>query len=685
MSQQVGASKKSDWPRCRREFNRRYGEPVRPFHVENKYATFKRDMDVLNSTVEEDSKQRVHQRILDIREYVIPDHVFQPRSDRVRSANYSTNYERNTTMVTTRMELVNMTLHLDRFTEFAVDLEGTVAKGYRGSQPALIQFSNAHYDFLVDTFQVWGDLKLLRQIMQDPKVAKIMFGADNDIKWFQQYFKIDPFPVIDVQTVYQTVTGEKNKIGLETFVRKFLPKAEINKKFQYFDWAYRPLPLQAIKYATDDTRLLLQAWNNYKIELRPVVEQQAVALHSAVIAQNIKVAVPFKSIASPKPSDMNQIRNLNLSRDLFKAIYAWRDTYARKYDIYPEDLLSVKEMILAANAFERFRTFKGLDRESKPYLRASDVHELQVLLSSARQYRQVPIVPKPIVSVEQEIIESDVLQINVDENQLADLLEVTEANSQCADEASEPDARVEPMEIDNGYVQKSNTVHNVSNQWLSEPMDVTEDQNQSSTITEVQTVTPKVIFVAEELSDIESEEEYESMFTVKKDSPMGKIDEPIEYKDKIFTNSKELEKIEAQKRGISERIVVHKNVRNGNRLVKISQASHAIQRASQPHHQESDRHCFKCWKLDHVRNKCPWRGLQLTDEMKNEREERRSAHRKNPNNKRFHDKEAERKRTSTVRRYITKGLVDHQLVQSHLSQQLKEQEGVHGGVLGRVM
>ncbi len=80
---------------------------------------------------------------------------------------------------------------------------------------------------------------LMIKVFSNPKIVKVLHGADNDIKWLQRDFGIYVVNMFD--------TGQAaRQMKLESFsfayLLSFYCNVNANKVYQKADWRVRPLP-----------------------------------------------------------------------------------------------------------------------------------------------------------------------------------------------------------------------------------------------------------------------------------------------------------------------------------------------------------------------------------------------------------------------------------------------------------
>lgn len=73
--------------------------------------------------------------------------------------------------------------------EIAIDLEAHSYRSFQGLT-CLMQLSTRQHDFVIDTLALRGQMNRLLEVFANPRVVKVMHGADKDIMWLQRDFQI---------------------------------------------------------------------------------------------------------------------------------------------------------------------------------------------------------------------------------------------------------------------------------------------------------------------------------------------------------------------------------------------------------------------------------------------------------------------------------------------------------------
>ena len=147
--------------------------------------------------------------------------------------------------------------------ELALDLEHHSQRSYRGFV-CLMQLSTREEDFLVDTLALRTSLHVLNETLTDPRVTKVVHGAESDVAWLQRDFGLYLVGAFD--------TGQAARVlELPAFSLAHLLKAicgvEADKAHQLADWRVRPLTEEMLRYARGDTHYLLHVYDRLKADL----------------------------------------------------------------------------------------------------------------------------------------------------------------------------------------------------------------------------------------------------------------------------------------------------------------------------------------------------------------------------------------------------------------------------------
>lgn len=237
------------------------------------------------------------------------------------------------TLVETVEQLQEMCAALSQEAEIAVDLEHHSYRSFQGFT-CLMQISTRSHDYIVDTLSLRHELHVLNDVFADPKIMKVLHGAEMDVQWLQRDFGLYLVGLFD--------TGQAARVlGLAHFSLAFLLRhycrIEADKQFQLADWRVRPLPPEMVRYARGDTHYLLHVMDCMKRELLDRSNETANMLRS-VFDRSKQVCL--RRYEKPSYHEQSYLELYRKSRKTFNGrqlyalchLYAWRDKIARVED-----------------------------------------------------------------------------------------------------------------------------------------------------------------------------------------------------------------------------------------------------------------------------------------------------------------------------------------------------------------
>ncbi|KAH8077042.1 hypothetical protein BXZ70DRAFT_1013066 [Cristinia sonorae] len=144
--------------------------------------------------------------------------------------------------------------------EIAIDLEHHSYRTYSGFL-CLMQISTRECDYIVDTLALREELEELNEVFTDPKIVKVLHGAESDIVWLQQDFNLYIVNLFDTYHASKVLAFPRHSLAtlLEMYC-DFTP----DKRYQLADWRIRPLPQEMLDYARSDTHYLLYIYDNLR-------------------------------------------------------------------------------------------------------------------------------------------------------------------------------------------------------------------------------------------------------------------------------------------------------------------------------------------------------------------------------------------------------------------------------------
>ncbi|KAE9407816.1 hypothetical protein BT96DRAFT_954400 [Gymnopus androsaceus JB14] len=173
--------------------------------------------------------------------------------------------------VNTISELESMLDELRKATEIAVDLEHHSYRTYAGFL-CLMQISTRQQDWIVDLLVLREELAVLNEVFTDPKITKVLHGAESDIVWLQQDLELYIVNLFDTFHASKALGFPRHGLAhlLEMYC-DFTP----DKRYQLADWRIRPLPEEMLDYARSDTHFLLYIFDNLRNALLDRAQSQS--------------------------------------------------------------------------------------------------------------------------------------------------------------------------------------------------------------------------------------------------------------------------------------------------------------------------------------------------------------------------------------------------------------------------
>ena len=209
----------------------------------------------------------------------------------------------------------------------------------------LIQISIPGEDLVIDPLRKI-DLAAFGAILADPRITKILHGADYDLRILNRDFGFTIANVIDTMICAQFLGYEA--IGLAALLERYFT-ITVDKTHQRADWAMRPLPRSMLEYAASDTRNLVALADKMREELIAAgrwewANEEFARLESIRFAEkDVSDGEGFRRLKGIAAFDR---RSLAIAR----ALYDWRDGLARSADRPPFKIFGNDIIIEVARA-----------------------------------------------------------------------------------------------------------------------------------------------------------------------------------------------------------------------------------------------------------------------------------------------------------------------------------------------
>ena len=241
--------------------------------------------------------------------------------------------------------LARLVAALEHVSIAAVDTEFVREKTYY-PQLCLIQVGTGEQVACIDTLAKL-DLGPLYARLFDPSFTWLLHSARQDLEVIFQLAGRMPPRLIDTQ-IAAALTGYPPQVGLEGLLKRTLD-VELGESFARTDWSRRPLPEAPLRYALDDVRYLLAAWERVDAELGRLGRREWLRedcqrmLAERPVADTTAVWVRIKGVHGL--SFASQCAALALVR--------WRETAAQRSDRPRRWLLADEALLAIAAALPR--------------------------------------------------------------------------------------------------------------------------------------------------------------------------------------------------------------------------------------------------------------------------------------------------------------------------------------------
>lgn len=106
----------------------------------------------------------------------------------------------------------------------------------------------------MDVFPLWQHIHLLKQVIENDMIVKVMHGAEMDTRWLQRDFNIHIFNLFDTYKASRLLGFPKLSYA---FLLNHYCSTLTDKTYQLADWRIRPLTNEMLHYARLDTHFLL--------------------------------------------------------------------------------------------------------------------------------------------------------------------------------------------------------------------------------------------------------------------------------------------------------------------------------------------------------------------------------------------------------------------------------------------
>lgn len=216
----------------------------------------------------------------------------------------------------------------------------------------LIQVSTDDDEAIIDPLADGLDMAALGELLNDPKIIKVMHAARQDLEIFYHHYGQVPRPVFDTQIAAMAL-GFGDSVSYQALVRGRLDK-DLDKGARFTDWSRRPLSAKQLNYALGDVTHLRDFYPGMVSELEErgrlhwVEEEMQPQMQASLYENNPEASWERLKIRRPKKEYLA----------VLKASAAWRERKAINRNIPRRRVL--KDDALYDIAQNKPRTLKAL-------------------------------------------------------------------------------------------------------------------------------------------------------------------------------------------------------------------------------------------------------------------------------------------------------------------------------------
>ncbi len=265
----------------------------------------------------------------------------------------------------------------------AVDTEANSRHRYP-EQLCLIQLATRNKIFILDTI-LFSEIGPLKNIFLDTSIIKVFHTAEYDIRSFNRHFGFQIRGVFDTAIAAQ-FTGIKY-FSLATLLKDLLGVTiEKSTRLQKANWGKRPLSTEALEYAANDVRYLLELRQFLNIKLRelgriPWITEECTRL------EELRYELKDPNTAYLSVKGAGKLNGTSLS--ILKALFLFREKVALHQRRPPQYIMPDSTLVhLAENPKSDLSEIPGLGQSGLKRYGMSLERALKKGLTSPPIYRE---------------------------------------------------------------------------------------------------------------------------------------------------------------------------------------------------------------------------------------------------------------------------------------------------------
>ena len=221
--------------------------------------------------------------------------------------------------------------------KLGVDLEGEYNLHHYGEHLCLVQIYDGFDSVIIDPQTV--RISLIKQFFEDRDLQKIIYDCTGDRTLLFRRYGIAIHSVLDLLPAVELLEFDKKK--LSSVLNRVLGLEEKNKKkFQRYNWMKRPVQEDALIYAMEDVKFLIELYDKLMGDLR----SKGLYEEYQRINQEIQTR-PISRKFIPGLFKKNRFKKLPPeSRALMEKLFEIRDEYAERMDLPPNSVVSNEDL-----------------------------------------------------------------------------------------------------------------------------------------------------------------------------------------------------------------------------------------------------------------------------------------------------------------------------------------------------
>ena len=209
----------------------------------------------------------------------------------------------------------------------------------------LVQVATDRGAYVIDPLAI-DDLSGLGRVLVDPRVEKVLHGADYDLRGLDRDFGFGVTPLYDTNVAARLAGLERFGLAalMEDLLGIVIPK---QAALQKSDWSRRPLRPEALSYGAEDVVHLGALRDNLDARLRGLGRQAWVAEECERLSE-VRYAAPDPETAFLSVKGAGRLDGRALA--VLRPLYEMREAEARRRDLPQAYVLSAEAMVhLAAH------------------------------------------------------------------------------------------------------------------------------------------------------------------------------------------------------------------------------------------------------------------------------------------------------------------------------------------------